>query len=82
MTKATLEDISQITADVLGLDAGDISAASSPENVDTWDSVQHLNLILAIEQHFGIEFLPEEIEEMKSVGAIVTTVNNRLTAST
>ena len=40
---------------------------SSPETIPTWDSLQHLNLVLALEQEFRIQFTPEEIEQILSV---------------
>jgi len=35
-----------------------------------WDSLQHLNLVLAIEEEFQIQLQPEQIEAMKSFGSI------------
>ena len=66
--------VRDITADVLGIDAGRITAESAPENIEIWDSVQHLNLVLALEERFGITFEPEEIEVMKSAGSIANLV--------
>lgn len=66
--------VRDITADVLGIDAGGITAESAPENIEIWDSVQHLNLVLALEERFGITFEPEEIEVMKSAGSIANLV--------
>jgi acyl carrier protein len=40
---------------------------SSPDNITSWDSLQHLNLVLALEQEFQVQFSPEEIEEILSV---------------
>ena len=33
------------------------------ENTSEWDSLTHLNLVLALEEEFGIEITPEEIEK-------------------
>jgi acyl carrier protein len=40
---------------------------SSPDNIANWDSLQHLNLVLALEQEFNVQFTPEEIEQILSV---------------
>lgn len=40
---------------------------SSPDTIPTWDSLQHLNLVLALEQEFRIQFTPEEVEQLLSV---------------
>jgi acyl carrier protein len=42
--------------------------------VESWDSVQHLNLVLALEEQFGIQFEPEEMDAMKNIGAIAGLV--------
>ena len=51
---------------------------SSPENTASWDSVRHLNFILALEQRFGVQFDPEDIENTDSIGAVVSLVSRKL----
>jgi acyl carrier protein len=72
------EQVRSIASDLLGIPAGQISAASSPENIETWDSVQHLNFVLAIEEKFGLQLSPEEMEQMKNIGDIVKLVEGKL----
>lgn len=81
MTEGTLKQISEFTADVLGLPVDQITADSGPATLDVWDSVQHLNLILAIEQHYGFQFEPEELEGTKNVAAIAAVVDRKLGSS-
>ena len=57
-----------------------ININSSQDNIETWDSLQHLNLVLALEQTFGVRFTPEEISEMKTLSIVLTTLENRLRA--
>jgi acyl carrier protein len=40
--------------------------------------MQHLNLVLAIEERFGVLFEPEEMEEMKNIGAAAGMVDKKL----
>lgn len=40
-------------------------------DVPGWDSLQHLSLVLALEEEFGIMYSPEQIEAMRTVGDIV-----------
>jgi acyl carrier protein len=42
--------------------------------------MQHLNLVLAIEEKFGVRFEPEDIEQMKNIGAVATLVEKRRSA--
>ena len=47
---------------------------STPRTVEGWDSFGHLNLVLALEEEFGIKFAPEQIEKMTDVGKIIAFV--------
>jgi len=68
MDKGLLDQVRQIAADVFGIPLAIVSPDSSPDTIDTWDSIAHLNFVLALEQRFGLQLEPEEIEEMLSVG--------------
>jgi acyl carrier protein len=74
----TLDRIRQMVADIFSLSADQISAASSPDNIEDWDSLQHLNLVLAVEKEFDLQFSPEEIEQMLSVELIADLVEEKL----
>jgi len=55
----------------LQVPASSLSLQSSPETVESWDSVRHLDLVLALEQEFHLQFEPEEIDQMKNAERIV-----------
>ena len=74
MNAAIYEKVRSIAADMLQVKIATLKADSSPETVDTWDSVHHLNLVLALEQSFGFEFSPEEMDQMKTIGQIAGIV--------
>jgi acyl carrier protein len=65
-------------ADIFDLAAGDLRAESSPDTIPSWDSVQHLSLVLALEAEFGVEIPPEEIEQMRNAGSIVFLIERKL----
>lgn len=79
MSTTLLDRVRSIAADVLELSVDRISAGSSPETVDTWDSVHHLNLVLALEQEFNLQFEPEEIDQMKDIHHILEILGNKVT---
>jgi acyl carrier protein len=56
---------------VLGVPAERITPESSPETIETWDSIHHLTLVLALEDELGIQFDPDQIEQMQRIGKIV-----------
>ena len=78
MTSPLFERVRGIAANVLELPGSQITAQSSPETIASWDSVQHLNLVLALEQEFGCQFEPEEIDQMNSINRIHSVVQNKL----
>ena len=78
MSGETLDEVRRIAADVFGKDVNLLGADSSPEQVETWDSVQHLTLVLALEAKYGIEFGPEEMERMNTLGDIANLVASKI----
>ena len=66
--------VAGIAADVMGVDKSTLSAGTGPEQIETWDSVQHLNLVLALEAHFSLQFEPEEIDQMTTLGRIAEII--------
>jgi acyl carrier protein len=72
MNAEVLSRVCQIASDVL--QAG-VTAESSPETIESWDSVQHLNLVLAIEEEYGFQFSPEEMDQAKTVGNLAQLVS-------
>ena len=74
MTASTFEQVLNIASDIFGIPADRITAESSPETIENWDSMQHLNLVLAIEEKLGVQLDPEDIEQMKNIGAVAALV--------
>lgn len=74
MNDSLSTEIRRIASDVLGVPAAQLTDASSPDSIENWDSVQHLSLVMALEQEFGLQFEPEDMERMRSIGAIETMV--------
>ena len=81
MTASTLEQVRNVASDIFGIPADQITTESSPETIGNWDSMQHLNLVLAIEEKFGVQFDPEDIEHMNNVGAVATLVEKLRSAA-
>ena len=66
--------VRNIMAQVFQVDSASIVADTSPESVERWDSLKHMQLIMALEDEFGIEFPDEVIPELLSFSAIVDQV--------
>ena len=78
MSTTILEQIRSVASDIFSLPASSITEQSSPESIEAWDSTQHLNLVLALEEKFNIQLSPEEIEQMRSIGNIAQIVEGKL----
>ena len=70
MASANLKKFHAAIAAVLGVPAEEVTDAVSPETVDTWDSLNHINLISALEQEFGVTLPTEGMAGAQSVGAL------------
>lgn len=57
-------------ARVFGVDAAVLDDASSPETVEGWDSMGHLNLVAALERDFNVSIDISDVMEMVSVKKI------------
>lgn len=57
-------------AAVLGVPAEALIDEASPETVSDWDSMAHLNVVMALESEFGVSLSAEDALEMRNVAAI------------
>lgn len=63
----TLIKLRRIFQDIFDDDTLTISAETLSDDIDDWDSVAHVKLILMIEEEFGIRFTTDEVASIKSV---------------
>ncbi len=81
MTSETRRDgVYGVIAGVLGVPADSISDDSGPGVIASWDSMSHINLVLALEEHFGVVFTDDDVTDMLSVGLIRRILDERLGA--
>ncbi|MDX2170991.1 MAG: acyl carrier protein [Deltaproteobacteria bacterium] len=68
------EQLREIMALTFDVPPESISAATTRDSLAKWDSLAHLNLMLAIEDGFGVTLTVDEMSEMTSVAAILARV--------
>lgn len=74
-TEDTLKDV---MATVLGITAESINDDTSMDTVDNWDSIKHMNLVLAIEEEFGISIPDEDAANITSYPLIRFVLDEQL----
>jgi acyl carrier protein len=62
--------VEEVVARVFGVDPGTLDSASSPESVEGWDSMGHVNLVAALEAAFSVSIDIGDAMEMVSVKRI------------
>jgi len=72
------EKVIQVLVNIFQVSADKISTKTTPDNVEKWDSMNHINMILALEQEFGIRYDEEQVVSMLSVGEIIDVTKGML----
>ena len=79
MTEAeVLQKLNEIFRDLFDLPDLELAYSMSADDIDEWDSVNHVMLVVQIEREFKIRFHTAEVEEMKNVGDLVELVLGKL----
>ena len=74
MQNENYERIVQVISAILEIETSSISQDSSIETLEEWDSVSHMNLVLAMEQEFDVEFSDDQMMEVLSVKKLSETL--------
>ncbi len=70
--------IREIVADVLAMPPDEVGADARREDLPRWDSMQNLNVAIALEQEFDVAFEPEDFERIDGVPALAAMVRDKL----
>jgi acyl carrier protein len=74
---ALQEKIKNVMAIVFEADAAAITDEASPDTIENWDSLRHLNLAVALEEAFGIELSEEDIMELMNFKLVELKVREK-----
>ncbi|MBP3274029.1 MAG: acyl carrier protein, partial [Butyrivibrio sp.] len=72
------EKINEVFRDVFEDDDITVVDETTADDIEDWDSLEHINLVNAIEQEFGIKFTMGEIVSMKNVGEMADLIIAKL----
>jgi len=73
-----LKQINDIFIDVLDNDDIKLTPESTAKDVEEWDSLNHIQLIVAIEKKFKLRFTTAEISSWKTVGEMCSAIEKKL----
>lgn len=59
-----------VVVEVLEVDPADVTDAAGPQTLPTWTSLRHLQLIVTLEEIFGISFAYREIRDLRTIGDV------------
>ncbi len=71
-------ELKKVILEQLNLDDFDIQDETIAPQVPGWDSLNHINIILAVEKHFGVKFKSIELLRLKCVGELQKLVDSKL----
>ena len=74
-----LKKLEFIFQDVLNENDIILSESSTPNDIDNWDSLTNIQIMVEIEKLFNIRFVANEINEWRSVGNIVSSISRAIT---
>jgi len=75
-----LNQVTEIFRKVLDDDKITLSSTTTANDVEEWDSLNHLQLVVALEKHFKIKFTSSEIQNWKNVGDMCDSISKKLPA--
>lgn len=65
---------------VFEMDVADIPENAAPKVVENWDSLKHMNLVLALEEEFQLRFSDEEVIDLLNLPTIILVIKEILEA--
>ncbi len=72
------ERLKKVILDELNLDDYEIQDETRADEIPGWDSLNHINVILAIEKYYGIRFKSVEVLRLKNIGGLQKLVDSKL----
>ena len=76
MQQQLLNRVREIVATLFDAPLEEITAQTSQESVEGWDSMGHLSLIIELEQEFSVQLAPEQTETMTTVDRITAILSH------
>ena len=76
-TREIFERLDRVFRDVFDDDTIHVTPKTTADDIEDWDSLEHITLISAVEREFRMKFKMGEISSMKNVGEMVDIIKSR-----
>lgn len=73
-----LKTVNNVFIDILDDENIMLTYETTANDVEEWDSLNHIQLVVAIEKQFGIRFTSREIQSWNNVGELINTIGNKI----
>ncbi len=74
----TMETLNEIFRQVFDDPSIVVNRATTADDIDEWDSLSHINLVIAVESKFRIKFALGELQTLKNVGEMADLVDKKV----
>ena len=78
MGNAMDKRIKNVMSAVFEIPVNKIKGNVSPDTIESWDSLKHMNLVIALEEEFEIEFIDDEINEMINFAQVKSVLMGKI----
>ena len=72
------ENLNEVFRDVFDDEDITVTDNTTANDIEDWDSLEHINLVVAVEKKFGMKFSMGEVTSMKNVGEMVDIISKRI----
>ena len=77
-SREILRVLSEVLSEVLGRPALELTMTTRQDDVEGWDSLAHIQLVLALGKRFGVTFTTKDVMDWTDVGSIVRCLEGKL----
>lgn len=74
----TTEKLQEVFRDVFDDDGIVITSETTADDIEGWDSLTHVQLIVAVEKEFSVKFSTVEVMKLKNVGEFIELINKKV----
>lgn len=70
--------IESVVTEILGRPVSGLSDSTTAESIDGWDSLSHIQIVVALEKEFSIRFSAAELIDYQNIGALADGIERKL----